>query len=98
MNEVTKIRQFKIIEIFVFSTDENASPQANAGGDKTLIEPVNALILNGSQSSDDLRIKQWLWTRDSESLAIGNIVNGTDKSPILMVIVSSNYFLKIIIQ
>lgn len=48
---------------------------------------MNALILNGSQSSDDFRIKQWLWTRDSESLAIGNIVEGTEKSPILMVMV-----------
>jgi hypothetical protein len=35
---------------------------------------------------DDLKIRDWLWTRESMSLAIGNIVEGSDKTPILMVI------------
>ncbi|XP_008209692.1 dyslexia-associated protein KIAA0319 isoform X1 [Nasonia vitripennis] len=65
--------------------NKNAPPKANAGGDQTVVAPVNALILNGTLSTDDLKIKQWLWTRDPISLAIGNIVEGTDKSPILMV-------------
>ena len=72
------------INILLF-IDKNAAPKANAGGDKTVIAPVNALILNGSLSSDDLKIKQWLWSRDPNSLAIGNIVEGTEKSPVLMV-------------
>ncbi|XP_011500564.1 PREDICTED: dyslexia-associated protein KIAA0319 [Ceratosolen solmsi marchali] len=65
--------------------NKNAPPRANAGGDFTAIAPVNALIINGSQSTDDLKIKEWLWTRDSTSLAIGNIIEASDKSPILMV-------------
>lgn len=47
--------------------------------------PISALIINGSQSNDDLRIGQWLWTRDQSSLAIGTVVQDTDKSSVLMV-------------
>lgn len=47
--------------------------------------PISVLIINGSQSSDDLRIGHWLWTRDPSSLAIGTMVQDTDKSPVLMV-------------
>lgn len=65
--------------------DKNAPPKANAGGDQVVTAPISALIINGSQSSDDLRIGQWLWTRDQSSLAIGTIVQDTDKSPVLMV-------------
>ena len=68
-----------------YSLDKNAPPKANAGGDQVVTAPISALIINGSQSSDDLRIGQWLWTRDQSSLAIGTIVQNTDKSPVLMV-------------
>ncbi|KAG7209539.1 hypothetical protein KM043_015619 [Ampulex compressa] len=64
--------------------NKNASPKANAGGDQVVIAPISALIINGSQSTDDLKIGQWLWTREASSLAIGTIVQDTDKSPILM--------------
>lgn len=64
--------------------NKNAPPKANAGGDQVVTAPISALIINGSQSNDDLRIGQWLWTRDQSSLAIGTIVQDTDKSPILM--------------
>lgn len=58
---------------------------------------MSALFINGSQSSDDLKIGQWEWTRESSSLAIGTIVEGTDKSPILMVtdIVPGRYVFKL---
>ena len=79
-----------------FFSDKNAPPKANAGGDQTVVMPVNALIINGTQSTDDLKIKQWLWTRDPISLAIGNIVEGTDKSPILMVYFFYHIFLNFI--
>jgi len=69
----------------MYSLDKNAPPKANAGGDQVVTAPISALIINGSQSSDDLRIGQWLWTRDQSSLAIGTIVRDTDKSPVLMV-------------
>lgn len=65
--------------------DKNAPPKANAGGDQVVTAPISALIINGSQSSDDLRIGQWLWIRDQSSLAIGTIVQDTDKSSVLMV-------------
>ncbi|XP_070161283.1 dyslexia-associated protein KIAA0319 [Polyergus mexicanus] len=64
--------------------NKNAPPKANAGGDQVVTAPITALIINGSQSSDDLRIGQWLWTRDQSSLAIGTIIQDTDKSPVLM--------------
>ncbi|XP_015173738.1 PREDICTED: dyslexia-associated protein KIAA0319 [Polistes dominula] len=77
--------------------NKNAAPKANAGGDQVIIAPIVALILNGSQSSDDLRIGQWLWTRESSSLAVGTIIEGTDKSPILMLtdIVPGRYLFKL---
>ena len=64
--------------------NKNAPPKANAGGDQIVVEPVSALIINGSQSTDDLRISEWQWTRDSSSLAIGTVIQDTDKSPVLM--------------
>ncbi|XP_076756183.1 dyslexia-associated protein KIAA0319 [Xylocopa sonorina] len=64
--------------------NKNAPPKANAGGDQVVVAPISALIINGSKSTDDLRISEWTWTRDSSSLAIGTIIQNTDKSPILM--------------
>lgn len=72
--------------------DKNAPPKANAGGDQVVTAPITALIINGSQSSDDLRIGQWLWTRDQSSLAIGTIIQDTDKSPVLMVKLNLIYY------
>ncbi|XP_029033013.1 dyslexia-associated protein KIAA0319 [Osmia bicornis bicornis] len=65
--------------------NKNAPPKANAGGDQVVVAPISALIINGSQSTDDLRISEWIWTRDSSSLAIGTIIQDTDKSSVLMV-------------
>nr|XP_034182402.1 dyslexia-associated protein KIAA0319 isoform X1 [Osmia lignaria]XP_034182403.1 dyslexia-associated protein KIAA0319 isoform X1 [Osmia lignaria]XP_034182404.1 dyslexia-associated protein KIAA0319 isoform X1 [Osmia lignaria] len=65
--------------------NKNAPPKANAGGDQVVIAPISALIINGSQSTDDLRISEWIWTRDPSSLAIGTIIQDTDKSSVLMV-------------
>lgn len=67
------------------SADSNSPPKANAGGDHTVELPVDVLVLNGSQSWDDLAIAKWLWTREPTSLAIGSIIAGTDTSPVLMV-------------
>ncbi|XP_011314056.1 dyslexia-associated protein KIAA0319 isoform X2 [Fopius arisanus] len=77
--------------------NKNAPPKANAGGDQVVVAPVNALIINGSQSSDDLMIGKWHWTRDPTSLAIGNIIEGTDQSPVLMItdVVPGRYIFKL---
>ena len=77
--------------------NKNAPPKANAGGDQIVVAPVSALFINGTESTDDLGIGQWQWTRDPSSLAIGTIVEGTDKSPVLMVtdIVPGRYVFKL---
>ncbi|XP_076654438.1 dyslexia-associated protein KIAA0319 [Halictus rubicundus] len=77
--------------------NKNAPPKANAGGDQVVIAPIGALIINGTQSTDDLGIKEWIWTRDSSSLAIGTIIQNTDKSPVLMLtdIVPGRYVFKL---
>lgn len=77
--------------------NKNAAPKANAGGDQVIVAPISALIINGSQSFDDLRIGQWLWTREPASLAVGTIIEGTDKLPILMLtdIVPGRYLFKL---
>ncbi|KAG8272483.1 hypothetical protein J6590_040638 [Homalodisca vitripennis] len=64
--------------------NSNSPPKANAGGDHTVELPVDVLVLNGTQSRDDLAIAKWLWTREPTSLAIGSIIAGTDTSPVLM--------------
>lgn len=46
--------------------------------------PINGLIINGSQSKDDWEIVKWQWTRDEKSLAVGNIVENTDQSAVLI--------------
>lgn len=65
--------------------NKNAPPKANAGGDQTYIMPLGVLIVNGSQSSDDLGIAKWQWTREPSSLALGTIIEQTDTTPVLMV-------------
>lgn len=57
---------------------QNSRPVANAGGDQSLVLPLNYLILNGSNSHDDLEITNWTWTREGESLAAGKILEGMD--------------------
>lgn len=42
-------------------------------------------MLNGSRSSDDLGIVKWEWIRESSSLALGQVIDNSDHSPVLMV-------------
>ncbi|XP_024084627.1 dyslexia-associated protein KIAA0319-like protein isoform X2 [Cimex lectularius] len=65
--------------------NKNVPPKANAGGDQTLTLPIGVLIVNGSQSSDDLGIAKWQWTRELTSLAMGTIIDQSDTTPVLMV-------------
>lgn len=41
------------------------------------------VILNGSQSSDDVEIVSYKWERTSESLAFGDIINNSSYTPVL---------------
>lgn len=69
----------------IFFLDKNTPPKANAGGDKTVVLPISAIILNGSLSWDDLAIVKWDWIREPNSLAAGNIILNSDHSPVLIV-------------
>lgn len=50
--------------------------------------------MNGSQSSDDLRVVNYTWTRESGSLAVGDILANTDRESILMVSIYFSLTLK----
>lgn len=77
------------MKILFFFVEKNTPPVAHAGGDQSITLPQNAIYMNGSQSSDDLGVEKYEWTRDGTSLAIGSIVGRTDHGPIL--IVSMNF-------
>ena len=72
-------------DIFVFIAEDNEKPKANAGGDHSVSLPLRWITLNGSASTDDLKIVSWLWTRESTSLAAGTIIANTDRTSVLMV-------------
>lgn len=74
-----------VTQFYLFLLDKNAAPKANAGGDQTLIMPVTMVGLNGSKSTDDLKIAKWQWTRQATGLAAGKIVWNTDTEPVLLV-------------
>ena len=59
---------------------------ANAGGDLDVTLPVSVIQINGSKSSDDLRIARWKWTRDPKSLAAGTMVGTSDQASVLELI------------
>lgn len=67
-------------------TERNAAPVAHInGGDRTITLPVTAIYLNGSESSDDLAVVKYVWTREDISLAAGTIIGNTDKETVMIV-------------
>lgn len=69
---------------FIIVSVQNQKPTANAGEDFTVELPRNVVVLNGSNSKDDWAITKWKWTRDPQSVAMGNIAENTDESPVLI--------------
>lgn len=63
---------------------KNEPPRANAGGDRSIQLPCNLVVLNGSASTDDVGIVSYEWIRDSSSLAAGEILQGSETTPLLM--------------
>ena len=55
----------------LFPTDVNHKPRADAGGDVVYQLPQTLLIVDGSRSTDDHGIVDFLWTRDPQSPAAG---------------------------
>lgn len=68
----------------IVNQNKNQKPTADAGTDFEVELPKNIVTLNGSNSKDDWAIVKWKWTRDPNSLAIGNIAEKTDESPVLI--------------
>ena len=64
--------------------DTNMAPVADPGANIKILQPVHQVVLDGSGSSDDLGVEKWIWSRDPDSLAAGDIV-GNMSSPQLIV-------------
>ncbi|XP_023176257.2 dyslexia-associated protein KIAA0319-like protein [Drosophila hydei] len=80
--------------------ERNAAPIANAGGDRTITLPITAIYLNGSQSSDDLAVVKYVWTREDTSQAAGVIIDNTDKQPVMILtnVVQGRYVFKLTVS
>ncbi|XP_032240196.2 dyslexia-associated protein KIAA0319-like protein isoform X3 [Nematostella vectensis] len=63
--------------------DVNQAPVARAGPDVVVHLPNRAAELDGSKSSDDHGIAQYLWTRDAKSPAAGDVINSSNHQAIL---------------
>lgn len=58
--------------------ENNSPPRARAGGRHVLRLPNNSITLDGSRSTDDRGIVSYLWIRDGQSPAAGDVVGGSD--------------------
>ncbi|KAJ8353948.1 hypothetical protein SKAU_G00215150 [Synaphobranchus kaupii] len=57
----------------------NLPPVAHASGSHTLILPNNSLVLRGSVSSADPANVSYLWIRDGQSPAAGDVLYGSER-------------------
>ncbi|NWH93882.1 K0319 protein, partial [Aegithalos caudatus] len=63
--------------------ENNSPPRANAGGKHVLVLPNNSVTLDGSGSADDQGIVSYLWIRDGQSPAAGDVIHGSDHEAVL---------------
>ncbi|KAM6087875.1 dyslexia-associated protein KIAA0319 homolog [Chlamydotis macqueenii] len=63
--------------------ENNNPPQAHAGGKHVLVLPNNSVTLDGSRSADDQGIVSYLWIRDGQSPAAGDVIHGSDHEAVL---------------
>ncbi|XP_028632157.1 dyslexia-associated protein KIAA0319 homolog isoform X2 [Grammomys surdaster] len=63
--------------------ENNSPPRAQAGGRHVLILPNNSITLDGSRSTDDRGIVSYLWIRDGQSPAAGDVIGGSDNGAAL---------------
>uniref|UniRef100_A0A2K5WV51 KIAA0319 n=1 Tax=Macaca fascicularis TaxID=9541 RepID=A0A2K5WV51_MACFA len=63
--------------------ENNSPPRARAGGRHVLVLPNNSVTLDGSRSTDDQGIVSYLWIRDGQSPAAGDVIDGSDHSAAL---------------
>lgn len=77
-----------------FFVEKNAAPVAKIlAGNRNITLPLSVLIINGSASYDDLAIVNYTWTRESDSLAVGNVIGSSDREPVLQVSQFLGFFL-----
>ncbi|XP_058032577.1 dyslexia-associated protein KIAA0319 homolog [Ahaetulla prasina] len=71
----------------------NFAPKALAGGKHILVLPNNSIALDGSHSVDDQRIVSYLWIRDGQSPAAGDVILGSNREAVLQLtnLVEGNY-------
>lgn len=71
----------------------NSPPVAHAGGNLVVVLPVNVVMINGSQSNDDMGIVSYFWRKDRSSPAAGDILLNSDHEPVLQLVnvVSGRY-------
>ncbi|XP_008578808.1 PREDICTED: dyslexia-associated protein KIAA0319 homolog [Galeopterus variegatus] len=67
----------------VVKRENNSPPRAQAGGRHVLVLPNNSITLDGSRSTDDQGIVSYLWIRDGQSPAAGDVIDGSDHSAAL---------------
>ncbi|XP_063116029.1 dyslexia-associated protein KIAA0319 homolog isoform X3 [Cavia porcellus] len=60
--------------------ENNSPPRAQAGGRHVLVLPNNSITLDGSRSTDDQGVVSYLWIRDGQSPAAGDVIGGSDHS------------------
>ncbi|NXG72850.1 K0319 protein, partial [Baryphthengus martii] len=63
--------------------ETNSPPRAHAGGKHVLVLPNNSVTLDGSRSADDQGIVSYLWIRDGQSPAAGDVIHGSDHEAVL---------------
>ncbi|XP_012588402.1 PREDICTED: dyslexia-associated protein KIAA0319 homolog isoform X2 [Condylura cristata] len=63
--------------------ENNSPPRAQAGGRHVLVLPNNSITLDGSRSTDDQGIVSYVWIRDGQSPAAGDVLGGSDHSATL---------------
>ncbi|XP_054237634.1 dyslexia-associated protein KIAA0319 homolog isoform X1 [Indicator indicator] len=63
--------------------ENNRPPRAHAGGKHVLVLPNNSVTLDGSRSADDQGIVSYLWIRDGQSPAAGDVIHGSDHEAVL---------------
>uniref|UniRef100_A0A8C7AQV0 PKD/Chitinase domain-containing protein n=1 Tax=Neovison vison TaxID=452646 RepID=A0A8C7AQV0_NEOVI len=61
----------------------NSPPRAHAGGHRVRVLPSNDITLDGSRSTDDQGVVSYLWVRDGQSPAAGDVIGGSDRSAAL---------------
>lgn len=64
--------------------EQNIPPKANGGGDFTVTLPVSLVKVDGSASTDDVKIVKWKWERLPTSLAAGRVLGVSASSPVLL--------------